>query len=243
MFKVVEKWLQIYFKCIINVVLYYRNVYPKESFDWTTYQAFNLPRHIPLNRHPQLQEYVETLVTDVISKLGYIKNFNLRIVNQEDGVCIERYVLDFSEFRHEEVGNTTELEVFDEMRSSLNSLIAQLEKLPKIRPGSVTFEIVIDSEGLDLGHRMNRVHTLKERLEQEQDTNWVKCSEGSFTAEPRPKRSQAQDPRIKMIALAGCDSGPLVIYQFMERLLAPTGESLSQVYESSQTSESSVLFS
>ncbi|CUS23620.1 LAQU0S11e00408g1_1 [Lachancea quebecensis] len=241
MYRVVEKWLQIYFKCIINVILYYRNVYPRESFDWTTYQAFNLPRHIPLNRHPQLQEYVETLITDVISKLEHIKNFNLRIVNQEDGVCIERYVLDFSEFRHNEVENTTEEDVFDEMRSSLNSLIAQLEKLPKVRPGSVTFEVVIDSEGLELGHKMNRVHTLKERLEQERDTNWVKCSEDSFTVEPNSRRSE--DPRIKMISLAGCDSGPLVIYQFIERLLAPSGESLSQVYESSQTSESSALFS
>lgn len=122
----IEKWLKIYLKCFVNVVLYYRNVYPSESFDWTTYQAFNLPRYIPINRHPGLQKYIEELVVDVLGKLPHVHRFNLLIVTQED-VCVERYVLDFGEFIHDTASiEVHETQVFDEFRSCLNSLISKL---------------------------------------------------------------------------------------------------------------------
>lgn len=225
------------------MILYYRNVYPEESFDWTSYQAFNLPRHVPVNRHPGLQEYIETLVTDVLTKLESICNFNLRIVNLDDGACIERFALDFSEFRHEELKDTTEDQVFDQFRSSLNSLIAQLEKLPKVKPGSVTFEIVLDAIGLSLGHKMSRVQTLKEKVEQDQDTNWVKCAEEGFNPDRVSAQSYTSHPRIKMVSLTGCDVGPLVMYQFMQTLLEPNRETAFQIYESTSSAEKSILFS
>ncbi|SCU88281.1 LADA_0E09252g1_1 [Lachancea dasiensis] len=235
--KPIERWLSVYLKCFINVILYFRNVYPKEAFDWLSYQAFNLPRHMPMNRHPDLQNYIETLVKDILTKLESIRQFNLRIVQVQDGACIERYALDFSEFRHEEADEELEIQVFDELRSSLNSLIARLEKLPVVKPASVTFEVAIDAVGLSLGRQMSRVHNLKERLTQEQDFNWVKCSEDTFSS-PRSPQGQQQLPRVKMIALAGCEAGPLVIYQFMEILLS-TPDTTSQVYESSDSSQQS----
>ncbi|CEP62113.1 Rev7p LALA0_S04e08130g [Lachancea lanzarotensis] len=228
----VSKWLQVYLKCYVNVILYYRNVYPKEAFDWTSFQAFNLPRHVPMNRHPGLQGYIETMVVDIISKLQAVRHFNVRIIQQDDGACIERYALDFGELRHDQVSDVKETDVFDELRSSLNSLISRLEKLPQIKPNTVAFDIVIDSVGLNLGRKMNRVQNLKERLAQEQDSNWVKCAE-----EPFISSSQERSPRIKMITLTGCDAGPLVIYQFMEVLI--DAEASFRIYETSSSYRSS----
>ncbi|SCU94153.1 LAFA_0F20208g1_1 [Lachancea sp. 'fantastica'] len=228
----VSKWLQVYLKCYVNVILYYRNVYPKEAFDWTSFQAFNLPRHVPMNRHPELQNYIETMVVDVISKLQAVRHFNLRIIQQDDGACLERFTLDFGELRHDDDCTVQEPQIFDELRSSLNSLISRLEKLPQIKPNTVAFEIVIDSAGLSLGRKVNRVQNLKERLAQEQDSNWVKCAE-----EPFVSSSQERRPRIKMITLSGCDVGPLVIYQFMELLI--NTEVSFQIYEAPSSYQSS----
>ncbi|SCV05475.1 LANO_0H08306g1_1 [Lachancea nothofagi CBS 11611] len=239
MYGAAAKWLRVFMKSYINVILYYRNVYPKESFDWMSFQAFNLPRHLPMNRHPELQTYIENLISDVLLKLDSIRHFNLRIVKLDDGTCVERYALDFNEFRHEEVSDLLETQVFDELRSSLNSLIARLENLPQIKPASVSFEIVIDSMGLSLGHKMNRVQNSKERQIQEQDSNWVKCSEEGFSANAQSLSTQPRNPRIKIISLTGCDIGPLVIFQFMEILISPTHTTSSQVYESSDAYHSS----
>lgn len=234
----IEKWLRIYFKCFINAVLYYRNVYPRESFDWTSYQAFNLPRHIPINRHPSLQEYIETLIVDVLGKLSNTKSFNLRIVTEEDAICIEKYTLDFSEFRHEDPQNMTETAVFDDLRSSLNDLLAKLQKLPAIKPGSVTFEVIIDTLGLSLGHNMNRPKNASEKVEQEQDVNWVKCLPIGFDPTQYPTdEAMTTMPRIKMTSLVGCDVGPMVVHQFMERLIFPPKQIPIDVYETQSTVE------
>ncbi|SCU86527.1 LAME_0D06546g1_1 [Lachancea meyersii CBS 8951] len=233
MYWAISKWLKVFLKCYVNVILYYRNVYPKEAFDWTSFQAFNLPRYMPMNRHPGLQNYIETMVTDVLSKLEAVQHFNLRIIQQDDGACVERYALDFGELRHQDTSELQEPQIFDQLRSSLNSLIARLEKLPNVKPATVTFEIVIDSIGLSLGKKMSRVQNAKERQTQEQDSNWAKCTEEPFLSNP-----QQSKPRIKLITLTGCDAGPFVIYQFMEMLIS-NPEASSQVYESSSPFQSS----
>lgn len=222
----IEKWLKIYLKCFVNVVLYYRNVYPSESFDWTTYQAFNLPRYIPINRHPGLQKYIEELVVDVLGKLPHVHRFNLLIVTQED-VCVERYVLDFGEFIHDTASiEVHETQVFDEFRSCLNSLISKLEKLPSIGPNKVTFSATLDAVSIGLGHSVHAVKTVQGRQMLEQSVNWTKCKADTFAN--TFETSQEYKPKIKVTSMVGCDIGPMVIYQFMERLLPPDSALMQQ---------------
>ncbi|SCU85208.1 LAMI_0C10484g1_1 [Lachancea mirantina] len=230
------KWLKVYLKCFINAVLDFRNVYPQESFDWTTYQAFNLPRHIPINRHPQVSQYIETLIEDLLSKLGNIRTFNLNIVRCDDRACIENYAIDFSELRHWDTELVSETEVFDELRSSLNGLLSQLEKLPKIKPGTVTFEIIIEGPDLNLGREAGRVLNETEKRHLEQNVNWTKTGENQFqgkiTNSELGNEIQGFGPKVKLTSIAGCDSGPIVFYVYTQRIIAPKDSQLLDIYES-----------
>lgn len=198
-------------------------MYPAASFDFTTYQAFDLPQFTPMNRHPGLQNYIEELVLDLISKLSHIYSLSLCIVSKEDNTCIERYVLSFHEFRHvDDIGLLSETDVFDEFRSCLNSLTAHLETLPYVKDDKVTFETVINTMDMELGHRPENMTTLKTRqdlLAFNRATNWTKCQED----EGYPNGNEnlgMYNPKIKMTSLVGCDVGPLIIQQHCEKLLA-----------------------
>ncbi|EJS43346.1 rev7p [Saccharomyces arboricola H-6] len=238
--KWVEKWLKVYLKCYINLVLFYRNVYPPQSFDFTTYQSFNLPQYAPINRHPALIDYIEELILDILSKLTHTYRFCIGIINKHNDLCIEKYVLDFGEFQHvdEDDQIITETEVFDEFRSSLNSLILHLEKLPKINDDSITFEIAINVVELELGHKLDRtrkVDNLEEKLEIERDSNWIKCQEDANL----PGGNAFQSPKIKLSSLVGCDVGPLIIHQFSEKLICSgNDEILDGVYSQYEEDES-----
>lgn len=230
--------MRIYLKCFINSILYHRNVYPAASFDITTYQAFNLPQFTPINRHPDLQEYIEELILDVLSKLVHVYGLCLCVVTKEDNICIERYVLSFDEFRHvEDVGILTESEVFDEFRSSFNSLTAHLEKLDPIRDDTVVFEVIINTMEMQLGHlpqERERLKNKKDLIDFERETNWTKCDED----EGLPENTGVYKPKIKMSSLVGCDVGPLIVHNHCERLLV-SDNSLDKVYVATQ--DSSVL--
>lgn len=234
----IEKWLKVYLKCFINSILFHRNVYPAESFDITTYQAFDLPQFTPVNRHPGLQKYIEELILDLLSKLIHIYGLCLCVVTKEDNVCVERYVLSFDEFRHvDEVGTLSESEVFEEFRSSLNSLTAHLEKLDPIKDDTVAFEVIINTMEMQLGHKPQGNERLKNqeaKLAFERETNWTKCEED----EGLPENLGVYKPKIKMTSLAGCDVGPLIIHNHCEKLLVSDG-SLNGVYVTSQ--DSSIL--
>lgn len=227
--------MKIYLKCFINSILYHRNVYPAASFDITTYQAFNLPQFTPMNRHPEVQDYIEELVLDVLSKLVHIYGLSVCVVTKEDDICIERYVLSFDEFRHvDDVGTLTESEVFDEFRSSFNSLTAHLEKLDPIRDDTVVFEVIINTMELELGHLpqgRERLKSKEDKLEFERETNWTKCDED----EGLPENIGVIKPKIKMSSLVGCDVGPLIIRNHCEKLLV-SDSSLNNVYIASQGS-------
>lgn len=227
--KLIHKWIQVYLKCYINLILYHRNLYPAASFDFTTYQAFNLPQFIPINRHSGLQSYIEELIDDILSKILHIYKVSVCIVTKDEGTCIERYVLDFGEFRHvDEIGSLSESEVYDEFRSSLNSLISKLEKLTPINDDLVTFEIAINTTELRLGQlaeSMRDTSNEREAKEFNRDTNWVKCKEEDYI----PYSGVQNGPicsKIKMISLVGCDIGPLVIYNYLEQLIS-TADNLS----------------
>ncbi|QLQ78920.1 hypothetical protein HG537_0B02680 [Torulaspora globosa] len=230
----IEKWLKIYLKCFINSILYHRNVYPIDSFDITTYQAFNLPQFTPMNRHPEVQEYIEELVLDILSKLVHIYGISVCLVTKDDNICIERYVLSFDEFRHvDDVNTITESEVFDEFRSSFNSLTAHLEKLDRIRDDTVEFEVIINTMEMELGHGnrdIERLRSQKDKFEFERDINWTKCDED----EGLPENIGIFKPKIKMSSLVGCDVGPLIIRNHCEKLLV-SDNSLNNVYVTSQS--------
>lgn len=235
----IEKWIKVYLKCFINLILYQRNVYPAASFDLTTYQAFNLPQFTPVNRHPQLQQYIEELILDLLGKLLHIYGISLCVIVKDTGICIERYVLRFDEFEHvdDNVGVLSEAEVFDEYRSSLNSLIAHLEKQPPIRDDTVTFEIIANTLEMQLGHRpgeMKPIRTQYDQLTFDRDVNWTKCDEDEGLPDPEESKG-IYKPKIKMTSLVGCDVGPLVIRNHSERLMV-TDDSLDKVYANTQES-------
>ena len=98
--KWVYKWIRVYLKCYVNLILYYRNVYPRESFDFTTYQGFNLPQFTPVTRHPGLQDYIENLILDLLTKITHIYKISILILDQQYDICLEKYTLDFTEFKH-----------------------------------------------------------------------------------------------------------------------------------------------
>ena len=245
--KWINKWLRVYLKCYINLILYYRNVYPETTFDLTTFQGFNLPQYIPINRDETLQNYIEELITDLISKLNHIYRVGICIIDSKTGYCIEKYALDFGEFQHfsdkekeeRQMSLIKETDVFDEFRSSLNSLTSKLEKMDKILDNTVTFEIVINTLEMNLGHGVVDTITNREddeTLQFERDTNWVKMKEDDNLPNPEMKnnvsaeddgiivsqpehQSQLHRPKIRMTALAGCDIGPFVIHNYIEKLL------------------------
>lgn len=230
--KWIQKWIKVYLKCYINLILYYRNVYPSESFHLTTYQSFNLPQFVPITRHPGLQGYIETLILDLINKLTHVYQISLLVIETESNICLERYYLDFSDFKHTSIDSDTdddneqpglnENEVFDEFRSSLNSLINKLETLPKFKDDSVTFDIMINVVNMELGHGQGvgwNLATQEQLTKFENDTNWTKCH--NEDDENYNNLIGEEPPTVKMISLVGCDLGPFVVHNYMEVLQLP----------------------
>ncbi|EDO16927.1 hypothetical protein Kpol_1020p36 [Vanderwaltozyma polyspora DSM 70294] len=238
--KWVNKWIRVYLKCYINLILYHRNVYPEVSFDITTYQGFNLPQSIPINRHVGLQNYIEELIEDLLSKILKIYRFSICITSFEDNICVEKYVLDFGEFKHiENIGTLQESEVFDEFRSSLNSLISILEKMPPISDDTVTFEATINVIDMQLGENSQDISTItneEQKLEYERDTNWTKSEEDDNNGIHLSKSDSLYLPKTKMTSIVGCDVGPLIIYAYCEQLLT-ADERVNKIYPTSDTPE------
>lgn len=218
--KWVFKWIRIYLKCYINLILCYRNVYPRESFDLTTYQGFNLPQFIPITRHPGLQDYIENLILDLLTKITHIYKISILILDQQYDICLEKYTLDFSDFKHlqsTDNSNNNETEVFDTFRSSLNSLINKLETLPKIKDDTVKFNVIINTVELELGHAKDvgwRLDNKEDLNKFEYDTNWTICKDEdneNFFIDVNKIQ-----PTIKMISLIGCNIGPIIIHNYIE---------------------------
>lgn len=219
--KFIEKWLLVYLKAWIQLIWYHRDIYPRETFSWTDYHAFNLPSHIPVNVNPELQKYLDELCDDILSKLKQLHYLNLYICECDDeDYVIERYCLDFGDINHldkTEANTDQENLVFDEFRSSIYSLIAHLEKLPQLEPGKYTFDIVLETVEMSLGHMSNEnLPRSKENVTNlERDWNWVKYKDPSNDF---PSAGQSQE-RVKMYSLVGCDLNSLVFHQFAERLV------------------------
>lgn len=240
--KWIEKWIKVYLKCYINLILFHRNVYPATTFDITTFQGFNLPQFLPINRHPDLQGYIEELIEDLISKLSHVYRLSICILDTSYDVCIEKFVLDFGEFQHKEGKPSTlgEIEVFDEFRSSLNSLIARLERMRKIKDDSVTFEITINTVHMELGHNGGKDWVIDKREELnefDRDTNWTRTTNDEKVPlsnnlnNPLEYSGVFEKPKIRMSPLVGCDLAPLIIHAYLETLILnpKNGSSLAYV--------------
>lgn len=227
--KFIEKWLPIYIKAWIQLIWYHRDLYPRETFSWTNYQAFHLPNHIPINTNPELQEYLDELCEDIISKLKHLNYFNMYICEYDDDrKVIEKYCLDFGDLNHidKTVGQEDqETVVFDEFRSSIYSLMAYLEKLPMLEPGKFTFEIVIETIEMSLGHISNtdlpRTEANISKLER--DWNWVKYKNQKHDFDTELLSQQ----QVKMHSLVGCDIKSLVFHQFAERIVLSENDGTS----------------
>lgn len=232
----IEKWIGVYLKCFINLILCHRNVYPKSSFTYTTYQGFNLPQYLPITRHHGLNSYIEEFISDLLGKLDHVYHLSLFVISKHNGWAIERYVLDFGQFQHGQPVDKDivlkEGEVYDEFRSSLNSLITYLEKQTPIRDDTVTFEFVIDTIEMALGRKfgidMDPKTSKSQVVDFERDTNWIRYHEDQNVPDGK-EHSGAYKPKLKVTALIGCDWGPICIQQYNERLIVPN-KGLSQVY-------------
>lgn len=204
---------------------------------------------MPINRNEKVQAYIEELIIDLIGKLNHIYRVGICIIDIKNGFCIEKYVLDFGDFKHytdsveeDRVSSMlAETDVFDEFRSSLNSLLSKLEKMDNIKNGAVTFEIVINTLEMNLGHGIVDTMIDKEAdqtLQFERDTNWTKMKEDENLPDPQPKDmsrleddhiivnqaetlSQFRKPKIRMSSLIGCDINPFIIHSYIEKLVLP----------------------
>ncbi|SSD60648.1 uncharacterized protein SCODWIG_02409 [Saccharomycodes ludwigii] len=164
-------YLVIYLKCWINIILYYRNVYPLTSFTLTTFNVFNLPQQIPINRNPKLINYIETLIADVVDDklinlslssitvaIIEIENNNETIKGKthitNDNVIVEKYILDFQEFQYDNIKLSSSPNdddacgkemIFQEFRSSLNNFTNFIKNLPYgFKDGQVKFKVFIE---------------------------------------------------------------------------------------------------
>lgn len=183
---------------------------------------FNLPQWCPITRHPGLQQYIEELINDLLTKLLNVYSFNILIQDKEYGLILEKYVIDLSELKQiqDNSNNHTvynETEIFNDLRSSINDLVRHLERLNHIKDNTVSFDIVINTVKLSLGHSTHVGWVLnneKDLTQFERDINWTKYTEDENL--PTQQYPSVGDPYIKMFALVGCDAGPLVIHNYME---------------------------
>lgn len=182
-----------------------------------------------------------------MEKIEHIYRLNICVIDKENGWCLERYVLDFGEFQHgvvpEGISLTDELDVFDEFRASLNSLIVYLEKLVKIRDDTVIFDLIIDTVEMGLGHKVvtdpHRKFTEEEITAFDRDNLWVRYHQDQNLPDPG-MTSGFYKPKLKLTALVGCEWGSIRIQQFNERLLMPN-KGLSQVYHDEDIAENAEL--
>ncbi|KAG0659524.1 hypothetical protein C6P45_001830 [Maudiozyma exigua] len=212
---------------------------------------------MPINRNEKVQTYIEELIADLIGKLNHVYRVGICVIDIMNGFCIEKYILDFGEFKHytdkteeDRISSMlAETDVFDEFRSSLNSLLSKLEKMDNIKDGAVTFEIVINTLEMNLGHGIVDTLINKEvdqTLQFERDTNWTKIKEDQNLPDPQPKNnsgleddgilvsqlehsSQFRKPKIRMSSLVGCDISPFIIHSYIEKLIMPEN-SFDDVY-------------
>lgn len=61
--------LKLYLKVYINLVLYYNNIYPSNVFTslLNSKKIFNLSIHLPMVRHPRIEEYIEKVIDSFVN--------------------------------------------------------------------------------------------------------------------------------------------------------------------------------
>ncbi|ODQ79080.1 hypothetical protein BABINDRAFT_162150 [Babjeviella inositovora NRRL Y-12698] len=190
-------------------VLYYKGVYPKESF--TTVNSFNLSCFV--SRHPGVVAYLEKLVDNCTGKIhsGEINTFLLVLYQESTEDVIERYVFDFSEFLALADGDQErEIRLFKDftwetlymqIRASLFTLITELKKDQEKVPVPLNFTVMLEA-----------VRTLR----MIDEPAWILCSSEEKDSKPS---STLEDPATKVIPLKEICTGPVRILSCVERVI------------------------
>ncbi|OEJ89256.1 hypothetical protein AWRI3580_g1656 [Hanseniaspora uvarum] len=63
--------LKLYLKVYINLILYYNNIYPSNVFTslLNSKKIFNLSMHLPMIRHPRIEEYIEKIIDSFVNDI------------------------------------------------------------------------------------------------------------------------------------------------------------------------------
>ena len=63
--------LKLYLKVYINLVLYYNKIYPENVFTTllNSKKIFNLSIHLPIIRHPRIEEYIEKIIDSFVNDI------------------------------------------------------------------------------------------------------------------------------------------------------------------------------
>lgn len=63
--------LKLYLKVYINLILYYNNIYPSNVFTslLNSKKIFNLSIHLPMIRHPRIEEYIEKVIDSFVNDI------------------------------------------------------------------------------------------------------------------------------------------------------------------------------
>ncbi|ODV95983.1 hypothetical protein PACTADRAFT_49406 [Pachysolen tannophilus NRRL Y-2460] len=136
-----------YLKSSINIILYYRNLYPHDSFAY--HQSFKLK--VPINRHPDVQNYISQFLnkinTGLLSEIVAIK-FAIVDITKADAI-VECFNVNLEEYIGNKLGNATGnsigtdlvidgldwYDIYSSFKRNLISLIDNLRCLKEINMG------------------------------------------------------------------------------------------------------------
>lgn len=132
-------------KAWLNIIIYERNIYPKESFNVNSTTSFGIV--VPLNRHPDVIQWQDEFIENFLGvflgqEANRIKQISLVIFDQLalETVPVERYVIDVSSIMivgsdrlNVELEATNELNwqlVYDQMKSLIFNLLSVIRRSP-----------------------------------------------------------------------------------------------------------------
>lgn len=162
-------YLRLFIKSWMQVILYERNIYPKTSFEQRN--SFNLL--IPWTRHPSLDDWLNDLINSIINDLDQITTICL-IVHQNDSVK-ERYILDLAEmfklnnsnFNSRKIKESNKVEIFNEFRNCLFSLIEKIRNLKDFN--NLKFNLICES----INNEMNNDWVLENNMSNSEPINTI----------------------------------------------------------------------
>lgn len=86
--------LKLYLKVYINLILYYNNIYPSNVFTslLNSKKIFNLSIHLPMVRHPRIEEYIEKVIDSFVNDILLISFTTLLEHNYDEEMEQTQYI-------------------------------------------------------------------------------------------------------------------------------------------------------